>query len=103
MDFALQNRGDGTDYPAAGDQPVSNRRWVMKQQLTASAIDTQIALPLPKREMLGLVTVVITDLLNNLSVSVQVQNNQVAVQVCAAVNAINTIISETLTCAIQQK
>jgi SLT domain-containing protein len=100
-------RRDAARIPQAARREAvildEGERNTMKKQLTASTIDTQTALALPKREMLGLVTVVITNLLNNLSVDVSVQNNQVAVQVCAAVNAINTIISETLTCAIRQK
>ena len=46
---------------------------------------------------------VITNVLNNLSVSLKVQNNNIAVQVCAAVDLINTIISEQLSCAISQR
>ena len=75
----------------------------MKQALTATALNAQTALELPKREMLGLVTVVITNVLNNLSVSLKVQNNNIAVQVCAAVDLINTIITEQLSCAINQR
>jgi hypothetical protein len=53
--------------------------------------------------MLGLITVVITNVLNNLSVNVQVKNNKVAVQVCAAVDALSTILTvDQLTCTIQQ-
>jgi hypothetical protein len=74
----------------------------MKRTLTLDDIEAQTALELPDRHMLGLVTVVITNLLNNLSVDVTVRNNNVAVQICAAVDLINTIISETLTCTIRQ-
>jgi len=75
----------------------------MKKPLTLALIDSQHALELPNREMLGLITVVIANALNNLSVDVDVQNNKVGVQVCAAVNAINGLISETLTCTIGQR
>jgi hypothetical protein len=42
--------------------------------------------------------------LNNLSVDVDVQNNNVAVQVCAAVELLNTTLvgRNRLTCEIQQ-
>ena len=51
----------------------------------------------------ALITVVITDVLNNLSVDVDVKNNKVAVQVYAAVEATNTILApQQLTCDIQQ-
>ncbi len=75
----------------------------MKRTLTLNDIEAQTALLLPERQMLGLVTVVITNVLNNLSVDVTVQNNRIAVQVCAAVQAINTIlVGESLTCTISQ-
>ena len=76
---------------------------VEKQSLSLADIEAQTALELPDREMLALVTVIITNVLNNLSVNVEVKNNSVAVQVCAAVQLINTIISPTvLHCEIAQ-
>ena len=59
-----------------------------KMQLSSAYIDSQVAFELPERETLALVTVVITNLLNNNSVDIKVSNNNVAVQVCAAVSAI---------------
>ena len=72
---------------------------VEKQRLSFADIEAQSAFELPDREMMQ-ITVVITNVLNHLSVDVDVTNVKVAVQVCAAVNAINTIISENLTCRI---
>ena len=73
-----------------------------KKALSLEDIEAQSALELPDREMM-LVTVVITNVLNNLSVDVDVRNNNVAVQVCAVVQALNTIlVGDTLTCDIQQ-
>lgn len=73
-----------------------------KKMLDLDVIETQSAVELPDRT-LPLVTVVITNLLNNLSVEVDVRNNNIAVQVCAAVQALNTIITPTvLTCDIEQ-
>lgn len=73
-----------------------------KKMLDLDMIETQSAVELPDRT-LPLVTIVITNLLNNLSVDVDVRNVNVAVQVCAAVNLINTIITPTvLTCEIEQ-
>jgi hypothetical protein len=60
-----------------------------------------VAFELPNRDMM-LVTVVITNLLNNLSVDVDVRNNNVAAQVCAVVAALNTAVGTSLTCDIQQ-
>lgn len=75
----------------------------MKKTLTMAEIESQTALELPERHMLALVTVIIADVLNNLSISVNVSNNKVAVQVCAVVDAINTIlVGQQLTCTIQQ-
>jgi hypothetical protein len=74
---------------------------VEKKMLDLDVIETQSAVELPDRT-LPLVTVVITNVLNNLSISVDVRNNNVAVQVCAVVQALNTIlVGESLTCQIQ--
>jgi hypothetical protein len=52
--------------------------------------------------MLALINVFITNVANNLSIRIPVQNNRVAVQVCAAVSALNTILlsPDRLTCRI---
>ena len=76
-----------------------------KKTLTLADIDAQTAFELPSRETLQLVQVIITNpsILNNNTVTVNVNNNHVAVQVCAVVQAINTIIAPTtLTCTIAQ-
>ena len=74
-----------------------------KEPLTLDDLEAQAALELPNRDMM-LVTVIINNVLNNLSIDVDVRNVNVAVQVCAVVNAINTIIAPdaSLTCTIQQ-
>jgi hypothetical protein len=76
---------------------------IEKKQLGFEDIEAQTALELPDRETM-LVTVVITNLLNNLSISIPVQNNNVAVQVCAIVSVLDTILlpAEDLTCEIDQ-
>jgi hypothetical protein len=73
-----------------------------KQHLGVEDLEAQAAFELPPRDMM-LVTIVITNVLNNLSIDVDVRNNRVAVQVCAIVNLINTIIApNVLTCTVQQ-
>ena len=73
-----------------------------KMTLTTMDLDAEAGFVLPPRETM-LVTVVITNLLNNLSVDVDVRNNNVAVQVCAVVQALNTIlVGDTLTCDVRQ-
>ena len=52
--------------------------------------------------MLGPITVVITNLLNNNTATVDVKNNKVAVQVCAVVTAISSLVSTPLSCTISQ-
>ena len=75
-----------------------------KQRLAVADIESQVALELPKRDMLALVNVFITNVLNGLTVNIPVQNNNVGVQVCAVVQALNTIlVGESLTCAVQQR
>lgn len=75
---------------------------VEKKSLTAEAMQSQTALELPPRQMLALINVFITNVANNLSIRIPVQNNRVAVQVCAAVSALNSILlsPDRLTCAV---
>jgi hypothetical protein len=73
-----------------------------KRRLSLEDLEAQTALELPERDMMALVTIVITNVLNNLSVDVDVKNNNVAVQVCAVVNLLNSTIGTNLTCSIQQ-
>lgn len=73
-----------------------------KRAITTEELEAQAALELPSRDMM-LVTIVITNLLNNLSIDVDVKNNKVAIQVCAIVNALAAIDGDTvLTCEIGQ-
>jgi hypothetical protein len=53
----------------------------------------------------GLVNVVITDVLNNLSITIPIKGNNVAVQVCAVVEAIDVdlLALNALRCDIQQR
>jgi hypothetical protein len=64
---------------------------VEKQALTVEALEAQSALELPDREMLGLVNIRIVNVLNNLRLTFTVTNNNVAVQVCNIVVALNAI------------
>ena len=78
-----------------------------RQALTLEEMESEVAFELPDREMLGLVTVVITNVLNNLDVEINVNNNKLAIQVCAVVSALNTILvppgtAPVLICEIQQ-
>ena len=74
-----------------------------KKALSLEDIEAQSALELPDREMM-LVTIIITDVLNNLTVDVDVRNNQIAVQVCAIVELLDTTFfgGNRLECDIQQ-
>jgi hypothetical protein len=72
-----------------------------KQTLSMEELEDQAALELPNRDMM-LVTVVITNVLNNLNLNIEVKNNKVAVQVCAVVTALNAAVGTSLTCDIQQ-
>jgi hypothetical protein len=74
-----------------------------KKMLDLDVIETQSAVELPDRT-LPLVTIVITNVLNGLSIDVDVRNIKVAVQVCAVVEAISAelLTVDSLTCDIQQ-
>ena len=80
-----------------------------KQMLSLDTLEAESAFELPKRDLM-LVTIVITNVLNNLSIDVDVRNIQVALQVCAVVSDINAILVDdegnslaVLTCDIQQR
>ena len=67
-----------------------------KQPLSIEELEAQTAFELPERDM-TLVTVVITNLLNNNTVTVTLRNIDVAVQLCA-----NVIGTGNFDCDIQQ-
>jgi hypothetical protein len=77
----------------------------MKKLLTPHVLENQSALELPDRQMLALSTVVVTNLLNNLDVEINVTRNNVAVQLCAAVELINAELFtvDTIDCEITQR
>ncbi len=72
-----------------------------KRTLTLTDLDAEAGFVLPPRETM-LVTIVITNLLNNLDLNIEVKNNNVAVQVCAVIAALNGLVGTSLTCDIQQ-
>jgi hypothetical protein len=72
-----------------------------KQTLSMEELEDQAALELPNRDMM-LVTVVITNVLNNLNLNIEVKNNKVAVQVCAVVAVLATLIPSPTDCDIIQ-
>ena len=74
-----------------------------KTLLTPDVIESQAILALPDRK-LPLVTIVITNVLNNLTVDIDVKNNNVALQICAAVNLLNAVLEggNVLVCEIDQ-
>lgn len=63
-----------------------------KRVLTMDDIESQTALELPDRELMALINIAIFDVLNHntVNIPITVQNNHVAVQVCAQVNALAT-------------
>jgi hypothetical protein len=74
-----------------------------KKHVSLADIDDQVAIELPARETLALVNVFITNVLNGNTVSIPVQNNHVAVQVCAVINALSTfpsLATPQLTCSL---
>ena len=69
----------------------------MKKLLNTADLDAQMAVELPNRDLM-LVTIVITNLLNNNTVEIDVRNIDIAVQICANALANNSNV----TCEIQQ-
>ena len=75
-----------------------------KKMLDLDVIETQSAVELPDRT-LPLVTIVITNVLTDISIPITVRNNNIAVQVCAAVELISAelLTVDSLTCEIDQR
>ena len=73
-----------------------------KKTLTLADIDAQAAFELPSRESLALVNIIIANVANGNNITVNVNNNHVAVQVCAIVQALNANNVANLTCTIMQ-
>lgn len=71
-----------------------------KKRLSLEEMEAQTALELPNRDLLALINVFIVNTLNNLTVSIPVKNNNVAVQICAVVNILNTNVGTALTCQV---
>ncbi len=76
-----------------------------KKALSLEDIEAQTALELPDREMMQVV-VIIGDVLSDNTISIEVKNNRIAVQVCALIDVINVIVGPNtegpLTCTIDQ-
>ena len=68
-----------------------------KKMLSMDELEAQAVLELPDRELM-LVTVVITNLLNNNTVEIDVRNIDIAAQICANV----LTVQSNVTCEIQQ-
>ena len=76
-----------------------------KRTLTIEELDRQAGFELPDRDMMALLNIVVFDvvdggILNNLNI--EVKNNNVAVQVCAVVNALASLPSVELLCTTDQ-
>ena len=73
-----------------------------KKMLSLEDIEGQTALELPSRET-TLVFVVIGPIASGNTIRIPVQNNQVALQVCAAVQALSVLVGQSLTCAVEKR
>jgi hypothetical protein len=76
-----------------------------KRPLTIEELDRQAGFELPDRDMMALINIIVFDVidggvLNNLNI--EVKNNNVAVQVCAVVNALASLPSVELACTVGQ-
>jgi len=74
-----------------------------KKRMNLADIEAQSAFELPDREMM-LIFVVINDVLNpDIDVRIPVKNNNIAVQICAAVELLDVdLLTSDLVCTIQQ-
>ena len=76
-----------------------------KKTLSVEELESQAGFELPERDMMALINIIVFDVidggvLNNLTIVVK--NNNVAVQVCAVVNALSAVPSIDLACTVDQ-
>ena len=77
-----------------------------KRAISLAELENQAAFELPTRDMMALINIIIFDVidggvLNNLNI--EVKNNNVAVQVCAVVNALASVPAVDLLCTVGQR
>jgi hypothetical protein len=78
---------------------------LQKRVLSTTELERQAGFVLPDRDMMALINIIVFDVidggvLNNLTI--EVKNNNVAVQVCAIVNALSSLPSLELSCSVVQ-
>lgn len=76
-----------------------------KTPITVEELGREAALELPERDMMALINIIVFDVvdggvLNNLSI--EVKNNNVGVQVCAAIAALSAVPSIEVACTLDQ-
>ena len=76
-----------------------------KTALSTTELERQAGFELPDRDMMALINIIIFDVidggvLNNLSI--EVKNNNVAVQICAVVNLLSSTPQLDLACTVGQ-
>ena len=79
-----------------------DRRNVLKLLGGAVAAGLAGIVARPDEAEAALVNIIITDVLNNVLVNVEVKNNNVAVQICAVVELLDDALGTDLTCTINQ-
>jgi hypothetical protein len=77
-----------------------------KRAISLAELENQAAFELPTRDMMALINIIVFDvvdggILNNLNI--EVKNNNVAVQVCAVVNALSSVPAVDLLCTVGQR
>ena len=93
-----------TDSVSPVEESASDRRHVLKVLGGASALGLAGLVARPEQADAALVNIVIVDVLNDLSVTIPIKNNNVAVQVCAAVDVLSAELLEgNLTCEVLQR
>jgi hypothetical protein len=78
---------------------------LQKRAISLAELEKQTAFELPTRDMMALINVIVFDVidggvLNNLNI--EVKNNNVAAQVCAVVNLLNSTSALELECTVLQ-
>jgi hypothetical protein len=98
----MNDQHSNSTFPV--EESASDRRHLLKVLGGASALGVAGLVGRPLQADAALVNIVIVDVLNDLSITIPIKNNNIAVQVCAAVDILSTdLLGIPLTCEVVQQ
>ena len=76
-----------------------------KRALSVEELESQAGFELPERDMMALINIIVFDVIDGgvlNTLTIEVKNNNVAVQVCAVVNLLSATAPLELSCEVMQ-